>query len=112
MLINEFTSIMEGINMCHVILLVDKMTYRGSISSISRYTLRSDQAGAFSRASFEETLSNFLTSSFAGDIENTNGVSASIICGKRVRCGTGMIDLKMNLKDLPEIIEEENDTFQ
>ena len=106
MLINEFISIMEGINICHVKLLVDKMTYRGSISSISRYTLRTDEAGPFSRSSFEETLTNFINSSFAGDIENTNGVSASIICGKRSRCGTGMIDLRMDLEKLPKIDEE------
>jgi hypothetical protein len=103
MLINEFISIMEGINTCHVKLLVDKMTFNGTISSISRYTLRKDESGPLGRASFEETLQNFINASFAGDIENTNGVSASIICGKRSRAGTGMVDLKVDLKSLPKI---------
>ena len=101
-LINEFISIMVNINPSHVILVVDKMTYRGTISSISRYTLRTDEAGVYSKISFEETMGNFIASAFAGDVENTNGVSASIICGKRSRCGTGMIDLKMDLKNLPK----------
>ena len=103
MLINEFIAVMEGINTCHVKLLVDKMTYRGTISSISRYTLRTDEAGVYSKISFEETFLNLISSAFAGDIENTNGVSASIICGKRSRCGTGMVDLKMDLNKLPKV---------
>lgn len=45
-LIDEFIAIMDGgVNVCHVKLLVDKMTYTGTISSISRYTLRKDECG-------------------------------------------------------------------
>jgi DNA-directed RNA polymerase beta' subunit len=100
-LVDEFLSIMEGINLCHVKLLVEKMTYMGTISSISRYTLRKDESGPMSRASFEESVDNYLKSAFAGDVEKTKGVSASIICGKRARMGTGMIELKIDIKHLP-----------
>jgi len=100
-LIDEFLSIMEGINLCHVKLLVEKMTYMGTISSISRYTLRKDESGPMSRASFEESVDNYLKSAFAGDVEKTKGVSASIICGKRAKMGTGMIELKIDIKHLP-----------
>ena len=51
-LIDEFLSIMDGINACHVKLLVDKMTYSGTISSITRYTLRKDESGPMARASY------------------------------------------------------------
>lgn len=100
-LVNEFLSIMEGINICHVKLLVEKMTYMGTISSISRYTLRKDESGPMSRASFEESVDNYLKSAFAGDVEKTKGVSASIICGKRAQMGTGMIELKIDINHLP-----------
>jgi len=50
-LIDEFLEIMEGINMCHVKILVDKMTYSGTISSITRYTLRKDESGPISKSS-------------------------------------------------------------
>ena len=103
-LIQEFVSIMEGINLCHVKLLVDKMTYSGTISSISRYTLRKDESGPFSKASFEESMENFIKSSFQCDVEKTRGVSASIICGKRAKCGTGFMDLKIDLKKLAHTI--------
>ena len=92
-LIEEFTSIMEGINICHAQLLVEKMTFLGTISSISRYTLRREEAGPCSRASFEETLDNFLKAAAFGEREYTRGVSASIICGKRSNIGTGMMEL-------------------
>ena len=119
-LVNEFLSIMEGINKCHVKLLVEKMTYAGTISSISRYTLRKDESGPMSRASFEESVDNYLKSAFAGDVEKINGVSASIICGKRAKMGTGMVELKIDIRNLPDstpifigknnecIIKEEN----
>ena len=103
-LVNEFLSIMEGINICHVKLLVEKMTYMGTISSISRYTLRKDESGPMSRASFEESVDNYLKSAFSGDVEKTKGVSASIICGKRAKMGTGMIDLKIDINHLPNSV--------
>lgn len=113
-LIDECMDIMEGINKCHVKLLVDKMTYLGTISSITRYTLRKDESGPLSKVSFEESMDNVVKSSFNCDVENTRGVSASIICGKRANIGTGMMDLKIDIDKLPksvlfkdqEVIEE------
>lgn len=99
-LINEFTEIMDGINVSHVMLLVDKMTFTGTISSISRYTLRNDECGPLAKASFEETLENILKSSINCDVENTDGLSASIICGKRSSLGTGFMNLRMDLSKL------------
>ena len=100
-LISEFLGIMEGINECHVKLLVEKMTHSGTISSISRYTLKKDESGPMSKSSFEESVDNFLRSAFAADVEKIKGVSAAIICGKRAGMGTGMMDLKIDIKKLP-----------
>lgn len=99
-LIAEFESIMEGINICHIKLLVEKMTFTGTISSISRYTLRKDESGPLSKASFEESVDHMVKSAFAGDVEKTRGVSASIICGKRAAIGTGMMELKIDNRKL------------
>ena len=100
-LIDECMEIMEGINQCHVKLLVDKMTYLGTISSITRYTLRKDESGPLSKVSFEESMENVIKSSFNCDVENTKGVSASIICGKRASIGTGIMDLIIDINNLP-----------
>lgn len=99
-MINEFVDIMDDVNICHVRLLVDRMTHIGSISSISRYTLRNDNNGPICKATFEESMDNFLNSACKGDIENTKGVSASIVCGKQPNIGTGMIDLKVDINKL------------
>jgi DNA-directed RNA polymerase beta' subunit len=111
-LISEFESIMEGINICHIKLLVEKMTFTGTISSISRYTLRKDESGPLSKASFEESVDHMVKSAFAGDVEKTRGVSASIICGKRASIGTGVIELKINRKKLIHAKRVMLDTIQ
>lgn len=108
-MIDEFSKIMEGINLCHVMLLVDKMTFLGTISSISRYTMRREESGPLGRASFEETLDNFLRAGVFGQEETTRGVSASIICGKRAPIGTGMCDLTMDVKKMMTAIKEESE---
>lgn len=95
-LIEDFLSIMDGINVCHAMLLVERMTFTGTISSISRYTMRDDEVGPMGRASFEETLDNFTKAAVYGEREPTTGVSASIICGKRPKIGSGMISLRVN----------------
>ena len=100
-LIEEFMNIMEGINPCHALLLVDRMTYGGSIASITRYTMKKDESGPFGKASFEETMDNFLNAASKGEIEPTEGVSASIICGKRANIGTGIMNVKLDLENLP-----------
>lgn len=100
-LIEEFISIMEGINSVHAELLVDRMTHSGNISSISRYTLRKDESGPMGKASFEETMDNFLKAASQGDREPTRGVSASIIFGKRAQIGTGMSDLHLDISQFP-----------
>ena len=60
-LIDEFMSIMEGINKCHTSLLVDRMTYGGSISSITRYTMKKEEIGPFGKASLKKQWIILLT---------------------------------------------------
>jgi hypothetical protein len=112
-LIEEFMSIMEGINKCHIQLLSEKMTFNGAISSISRYTMRNEECGPMGKASFEETMDNFLKAGLYGEQEETRGVSASIICGKIAHIGSGVCELIMDVKALPnhvpvlsQIVEE------
>lgn len=99
-MIDEFCSIMDGVNKVHVEILVEKMTFTGTLSSISRYTMRKDQTGPLSRASFEECVDNLIKASVCGEVEPMKGVSSAVICGKQSNIGTGMMDLHMNLSRL------------
>ena len=106
-LFNEFMELMSGINSCHAKLLVDWMTHSGTIASISRYTVKKEDCGPLSKCSFEETLSNLISAGIYTENENTNGVSASIICGKRSKIGSGFCDIKMDLEMLEGIEDDE-----
>ena len=99
-MIDEFCKIMSGINACHVQLLVDKMTYPGTINSVSRYSMRSEGSGPMSRASFEETLEHFLNAGLNGEEEHTKNVSTAIISGKRAQMGTGYCNLMVDFSKL------------
>jgi DNA-directed RNA polymerase II subunit RPB1 len=80
------------------------MTYNGIITSISRYAMRAEGSGALSKASFEETLDNLLNAAVYGERECTDGVSASIICGKLGKFGTGVCELKVDMSKLTGIV--------
>lgn len=92
-LLNQFKEIMEGINQCHMELLIEQMCHTGTINSISRYTLRTEKVGVLSKSSFEEILINFLKSSSKGEEDECKSISSAIILGKRVKNGSTMCEL-------------------
>jgi len=108
-MIEEFAVIMDGINLCHPTLLADRMTFSGSIESISRYTMRSESE-VLLRASFEESMDNFLNAAFFAEEEQVKGLAASLICGKSGTFGTGFFSVRMNLDELPEEDTEQSET--
>jgi RNA polymerase Rpb1, domain 5 len=81
------------INKRHVDLLVDLMLATGTLTSISRYGIQRTQIGPLAACSFEESLDQFLQAGLFGEKDPLTSVSASIICGKMSRSGTGMCDL-------------------
>jgi hypothetical protein len=103
-LIDEFMDVVSSdgtfVNSSHVELLVDLMVYTGSIISISRYGQKKVGSGPLSKASFEESLENFLKAGLNGEIETTEGVSASIMLGKIPKTGTGIFDLKVDIETI------------
>ena len=96
-LLNEFNDIMKGINTSHTGVIVSRMTFNGTVSSISRYTLKNECSSVLGKASFEESLENFVQAAASGTIDSTTGTSASIVCGKKTKTGTGFMDLKIDL---------------
>lgn len=93
-MIDEFASIMSGINSCHYTLLVEQMTHKGIIESISRYSMRGgNEYSLWRNACFEETTSHLATAGLFGTDNPTSSVSGSIICGNKPRLGTNMCEL-------------------
>lgn len=102
LLLIELVNIMEDISMAQIKLFVDRMTYTGTLCGLDRYTMKKGESGPLSKASFEESMDNLLNAAVRCDVEPTMGVSASIICGKRAKLGTGCMDLYMDMDFLED----------
>jgi len=112
-LVDEFTKIMSfdgsWVNPKHIMLLADRMTLDGTISAVNRYGMNRDMYGPLAKASFEETVQNFLLSSIYGETDDLKGVSAAIITGRSPAIGaTGITEILVDLKKL-DLIEEEDE---
>lgn len=92
-IVEELVQLMPTIHSSHISLLADRMTVSGRLRSISRYTRKHEQSSVLSKATFEETLTGFLRSAIMKEVDTVNGSSASIICGKIPKVGSGMNDL-------------------
>jgi DNA-directed RNA polymerase II subunit RPB1 len=101
-LIEEYMDVVSSdgtyVNPSNVELLVDIMVYTGTIISISRYGQKKVGCGPMAKASFEESLENFLKAGVNGEKESTDGVSASIMLGKMPKTGTGVFDLMIDVQ--------------
>jgi DNA-directed RNA polymerase beta' subunit len=91
------------VNDSHIKLLVDVMTFPGTIVSISRYFMKKQACGPLAKAAFEESLDNFLRSGLFGEKENINGVSAAIMLGKAPKVGTGAFDVLIDVEQLDKL---------
>lgn len=97
-LIREITGIVStDVYAKHVELLVDMMLYMGSLTPISRYGVHRSQSEVLSKTTFEKMFDHFLGAGFFAEQDSTTSVSASIMCGKRSRTGTGACDLLVDL---------------
>ena len=103
-LIEEYMDVVTSdgsfVNSSHVELLVDVMVYTGTIISISRYGQKKVGCGPMAKASFEESLENFLKAGINGEKESTDGVSASIMLGKMPKTGTGVFDMHLDISKI------------
>jgi hypothetical protein len=79
----------------HIDLLVDSMTWDGTITSVSRYGIDRN-VGPLAKASFEENLDNLLKAGIYNEVDTTVGVSSSIILGKQAKIGSNNFDLMIN----------------
>ena len=96
-IINEITELIEDsgayINYRHIALLADTITNKGILMSIDRHGINKSDIGPLGKCSFEETPDILIKAAIFGEIDNCNGVSANIMMGQEVKCGTGFTDI-------------------
>jgi hypothetical protein len=109
--IKEMVEIMgSGVDLSHIKLRADRLTFTGTIQSLTRYTMRGEKP--FSKVGFEEIMENFYKTARDAEVDDLTGVSASIMCGKRAKVGTSMFDVRLDMDKIlkyQETIEEDFD---
>ena len=99
LVVNELKKVLDdngiAVDVRHIMLLGDLMTYSGEIKGIVRTGINKLKASPFARASFEETTKHLLDAAFKGEIESLTGVVENLIVGQPVKVGTGIVELLM-----------------
>ena len=76
--IKEMVEIMgSGVDLSHIKLRADRLTFTGTIQSLTRYTMRGEKP--FSKVGFEEIMENFYKTARDAEVDDLTGVSASIM---------------------------------
>jgi DNA-directed RNA polymerase II subunit RPB1 len=82
-LLEELSSIMPQILKCYIEVIVDKMTWSGTITSISRYAARTDP-DPLKRISFEEAARNIHMACVEGEIDELKATSSQLVASKKI----------------------------
>jgi DNA-directed RNA polymerase II subunit RPB1 len=94
------------VNHRHIALLVDVMTYRGSISAVTRHGINRADTGALMRCSFEETVEILLEAAATGELDDCRGISENVMLGQMAPMGTGNFDVLLDPKMLETVISD------
>ncbi|MFA6269189.1 MAG: DNA-directed RNA polymerase subunit A'' [archaeon] len=97
MIVQELKKVLDDngikVDVRHIMLLADLMTFSGEIKGIVRTGITKGKASPFARAAFEETTKHLLDAAFKGEKENLTGVVENIIVGQPIKVGTGIVEL-------------------
>ncbi|KAI0158202.1 DNA-directed RNA polymerase II subunit RPB1 [Xylariaceae sp. FL1272] len=109
-LLNELRRVLafDGsyVNERHLALLVDVMTYRGSIAAVTRHGINRADTGALMRCSFEETVEILLEAASLGELDDCRGVSENVMLGQLAPMGTGHFQVFLDPKMLDTVISD------
>ncbi|RJE23144.1 DNA-directed RNA polymerase [Aspergillus sclerotialis] len=99
-IIKEISEVMKDLDIDtrHIQLLADVMTYKGEVLGITRFGLAKTRDSVLQLSSFEQSAENLFEAGAAGKIDAIRGVSESIIMGKPVGLGTGVLGVRQVLK--------------
>jgi DNA-directed RNA polymerase II subunit RPB1 len=81
------------VNYRHLATLVDMMTQRGILTSITRHGINRVNSGPLRKCSFEETVEILFEAAFFGEHDPLTGISENVIFGQLAQYGTGFVDL-------------------
>lgn len=86
----------------HIILVGDIMTFTGGVKSIGRYGVAGAQTSILARAAFEETIKHLVRASIRNETDSFLGIFENVMVGQVVPSGTGMFDLVAKFEEEEE----------
>jgi DNA-directed RNA polymerase subunit A' len=100
-LINEAMEVLEeqglDVDIRHVMLAADIMTLTGKVFQIGRHGVSGKKASVIARAAFEITVPTLVDAATKGARDMFKGVTESVIVGREIPVGTGVIEIYMGL---------------
>ncbi|KAL0393419.1 UNVERIFIED_CONTAM: DNA-directed RNA polymerase III subunit [Sesamum latifolium] len=95
----HFTMSSHGmtIDIRHMMLLADLMTFKGEVLGITRHGVQKMRDSVLMLASFEKTADHLFNASVSGRVDRIEGVSECIIMGIPMQIGTGMLKVRQSV---------------
>lgn len=87
----------------HLMLLSDMMTFDGTIKDIGRYGVSGKKASVLARANFEETKKHIVNASFYGEKDKLDGIIENVLVGQIAPIGTGMVELAVDMEKMKKM---------
>ncbi|HLD38856.1 MAG TPA: DNA-directed RNA polymerase subunit A'' [archaeon] len=111
MILNESKETLDeqglDVDVRHLMLLADMMTFDGTIKDIGRYGVAGKKASVLARANFEETKKHLINASFYGEKDKLEGIIENILVGQIAPVGTGMVELAVDMEKMGKIRKKE-----
>ncbi len=102
LIIREMKDVLEkqglDVDIRHLMLVADLMTWTGRVQAIGRTGVVGEKSSPLAKAAFEETQKHLYRAAAHGDLEEFKGITESIIAGKVINVGTGMIILTQDVR--------------
>ena len=101
-IINEVFKVIESqglnIDIRHITLIADTMSFTGDIKGITRYGVVKEKSSILARASFETPINHLFEAGIVGDVDELNSVIENVMLNQPVPVGTGLPDLVTKVK--------------
>lgn len=94
------------VDMRHILLLADMMTFDGTVRDIGRYGVSGKKSSVLARANFEETKKHLINASFSGETDKLEGIIENIIVGQIAPIGTGMVKLGIDMEKMKQMAKK------
>ena len=102
LIIDEVLKVLDsqGINIDirHIMLVADAMTFSGKLQGINRYGIVKEKPSILARASFETPIRHFINAALTGEIDYLNSVIENVMVNQMVPVGTGLPGLVTKTK--------------